>query len=123
MAYDRFDPRDTPRGEHSRWSDDRNRERGWSDERGHRDERGFFERAGDEISSWFGDEDAERRRERDHRMEGSRPNRDRGEFWRDRTWGRGDFDRDQERGYRPMAGDYGRSFREDRTFPRSSRDH
>lgn len=28
--------------------------------------RGFFERAGDEVASWFGDEDATRRRERDH---------------------------------------------------------
>ncbi|WP_299307681.1 SWFGD domain-containing protein [uncultured Croceicoccus sp.] len=30
------------------------------------EERGFFDKAGDEIASWFGDEDAERRRERDH---------------------------------------------------------
>lgn len=29
------------------------------------DDRGFFDRAGDEIRSWFGDEDAERRREYD----------------------------------------------------------
>jgi len=28
--------------------------------------RGFFERAGDEVASWFGDEDAARRRENDH---------------------------------------------------------
>ncbi|MDX5347612.1 MAG: SWFGD domain-containing protein, partial [Hymenobacteraceae bacterium] len=28
-------------------------------------DRGFFERAGDEVKSWFGDEDAERRRRRD----------------------------------------------------------
>ncbi len=34
-------------------------------------ERGFFERAGDEVSSWFGDRDAERRREMDqHRGRG-----------------------------------------------------
>jgi osmotically-inducible protein OsmY len=33
-------------------------------------ERGFFERAGDEIASWFGDDDAERRRNRDHRGRG-----------------------------------------------------
>ena len=33
-------------------------------------ERGFFEKAGDEIASWFGDEDAERRREMDHRGRG-----------------------------------------------------
>lgn len=35
-----------------------------------RDERGFFDRAGDEIASWFGDEDAARRRELDHRGRG-----------------------------------------------------
>ncbi len=33
-----------------------------------RDDRGFFERAGDEIASWFGDDDAERRR-REERIE------------------------------------------------------
>lgn len=33
-------------------------------------ERGFFERAGDEIASWFSDEDAARRREEDHRGRG-----------------------------------------------------
>ncbi|HEY0596126.1 SWFGD domain-containing protein, partial [Sphingopyxis sp.] len=35
-----------------------------------RGERGFFERAGDEVLSWFGDEEAQRRRERDHRGRG-----------------------------------------------------
>ena len=30
-------------------------------------DRGFFERAGDEVRSWFGDEEAERRREMDER--------------------------------------------------------
>lgn len=55
MAYDRFD-----RDERSRWSDDRfGRER---------DERGFWDRASDEVASWFGDEDAERRRRQDSRM-------------------------------------------------------
>ncbi len=29
------------------------------------DDRGFFDRAGDEVRSWFGDEDAQRRRTRD----------------------------------------------------------
>ena len=33
-------------------------------------DRGFFERAGDEVASWFGDEDAARRREMDHRGRG-----------------------------------------------------
>lgn len=32
--------------------------------------RGFLQRAGDEIASWFGDEDAARRREQDHRGRG-----------------------------------------------------
>jgi CBS domain-containing protein len=34
-----------------------------------RDERGFLERAGDEVRSWFGDEEAERRRMRDERSD------------------------------------------------------
>jgi osmotically-inducible protein OsmY len=33
---------------------------------GYGNDRGFFERAGDEVASWFGDEDAARRREQDH---------------------------------------------------------
>lgn len=32
-----------------------------------RDDRGFFDKAGDEIASWFGDDDARRRREMDQR--------------------------------------------------------
>lgn len=46
-----------------------------------RDERGFMDRAGDEVRSWFGDEEAERRREaderrweREQRMSGNRDN-------------------------------------------------
>ncbi len=38
--------------------------------RGYDNDRGFFERAGDEIASWFGDDDAARRREKDHRGAG-----------------------------------------------------
>lgn len=37
---------------------------------GYGQERGFLERAGDEVMSWFGDEDAARRREMDHRGQG-----------------------------------------------------
>ncbi|MEY8842434.1 BON domain-containing protein [Cribrihabitans sp. XS_ASV171] len=33
-------------------------------------DRGFLDRAADEVSSWFGDEDAEQRREQDHRGRG-----------------------------------------------------
>jgi osmotically-inducible protein OsmY len=37
------------------------------------DERGFWDRATDEVSSWFGDEEAERRREMDRRHSGRGP--------------------------------------------------
>lgn len=37
---------------------------------GRSDDRGWLERAGDEIASWFGDEDAERRRRMDERRAG-----------------------------------------------------
>ncbi len=73
-----------------RWSSDYGRER----EPG--DERGFFERAGDEVRSWFGDEEAERRRERDGR----------------RDEGRGDFDRSPASGRGVASGtgtNYGQS--------------
>jgi len=44
--------------------------RDYGDWREYGEERGFFQRAGDEIASWFGDEDAARRREQDHRGRG-----------------------------------------------------
>lgn len=72
MAYDRHDTREAPRDDRSRWQDERDQRRDWAD----RDpnERGFFERAGDEIASWFGDEEAEQRRREDQMM-GDRENR------------------------------------------------
>ena len=62
MAYDRSDPRD----QQSRWRDERNSGR-WEGRdprggRGNPDDRGFFDRASDEVASWFGDDEAERRR-------------------------------------------------------------
>lgn len=131
MAYERYGTRDLPRDERARWRGER------YEPRGSRDERGFFERAGDEVASWFGDEEAERRRREDQRMiERERGWRgegypggyfggreeERGRFTgRGRDWDRGRFERDEdryrssgwtgrerERGYRPMAGDYGR---------------
>lgn len=64
MAYDRFDPRidRNPRRDRDRFGRDR-----WDDSSAYRstrdrdDDRGFFERAGDWISSTFGDEDDDRR--------------------------------------------------------------
>jgi hypothetical protein len=92
MAYDRYETRDASRDERSRWQDERSDGR----DRGGRDDRGFFERAGDEVASWFGDEDAERRRREDQMREG-----------RERGYGRQprDFDRgeDRERGFRDRS--------------------
>ena len=103
MAYDRDDiryrrsgrDRDAYGRDQFRGNDSRDWERG---DRG--EDRGFFERAGDEIASWFGGEDDSRNRD---------------ELGRREPWGGGQFERDRgrspdrERGYRPMAGDYGRS--------------
>jgi hypothetical protein len=47
-------------GSTNRRGDDGDRDRRYGDE-----DRGFFERAGDEVRSWFGDDEAERRREMD----------------------------------------------------------
>ena len=116
MAYDRYDTRDAPRDERSRWSDDDNwrsdRDRspsssGWrSSERG-RDDRGFWDRASDEVASWFGDDDAERRRREDQLRER-----------REQGWSSRSQDRDYDRGY-------GRDHGRDRSFfggSRSDRD-
>ena len=56
------------------------------------DERGFLDRAGDEVRSWFGDEDAQRRRMRDDREDyrGEGPDRGSREPYRGRR--EGDFD-------------------------------
>ncbi len=61
MAYDRFETRQDRRGERPRWRDDERLQRG----RDGPDDRGWFDRASDEVASWFGDEDAERRRSQD----------------------------------------------------------
>jgi len=48
------------------------------------DDRGFFDRAGDEVRSWFGDEEAERRRRYDERNDtryAESHDRDRGPRW------------------------------------------
>jgi osmotically-inducible protein OsmY len=53
---------DTSRSRYSGWGGE-----GYGRER---NERGFLERASDEVASWFGDRDAERRREMDNRGRG-----------------------------------------------------
>lgn len=138
MAYDRYDP------ERRRWDEDDRNSRNWHrDERGFggRDERdfhsgrdrdrddrhdqsggGFFERMGNEVRSWFGDDDDPGREDRSRRDE----HYGRDDDWRARGWsnsardynrdyrqelsrGQRDDDRDGERSYRPIAGDYARS--------------
>jgi hypothetical protein len=92
MAYDRYDTRETPRDERSRWRDERFEAR----DRGRREDRGFFERAGDEVASWFGDEEAERRRREDQLRE----ERERGFAGHDRGFVSSDRDFSRERGRR-----------------------
>ena len=143
MAYERYDRDDRWRG----GRDERERGRGdWDREpRGsrERDERGFFERAGDEMSSWFGggDRDRERmesergregdwfsgRREHEREHERGRRERDEDRSFEPMHWSqsnrdyRQDYRRGNEReGYRPMAGDYGRSGEERGDYGRGS---
>jgi hypothetical protein len=71
MAYDRFEGRRgwrEPQSRYQRENSDRfeSQSFGW-DRDDDRTDRGFFERAGDEVASWFGDADAERRRHEDMR--------------------------------------------------------
>jgi hypothetical protein len=110
MAYDRYDTRRDPR---ERWRSDEysSRDRNY----GNRDERGFFERAGDEIASWFGDDEAERRRRQDYRQDErghsgrardlDRERESRREF--DQPRSRGDRDRDDDRWSRSRDDDRG----------------
>lgn len=63
FGYDRSGSRSRAFG--SGWNDDR-----WSSRNQGRDERGFMDKAADEVASWFGDRGAERRREDDHRGRG-----------------------------------------------------
>src|SRR4051812_19517564 len=87
------------------------------------DDRGFFERAGDEVRSWFGDDDAQRRREMDERrweqeqrMTGRRDNdpRSGGSGWMGGGWGnqRGESWNREPPGERGWAGGPARGERE-----------
>ncbi len=147
MSYDRYDSRRGWREPRSRFTDnERGQGRPYRSgyDRDDRDDRGFFERAGDEVASWFGDEEAERRRRMDARYD--RPDRfeddhrrasmsdddfsryDRQPRFRDEGYRRpytGRFSGRQDSGsegrYRPMAGDYGRSGGRDLDVDRSMR--
>ncbi|MGH9347021.1 MAG: BON domain-containing protein [Vicinamibacterales bacterium] len=99
MAYDR------DRYERDRYDRDR-----YDRDRTDRD-RGAFERVGDEVRSWFGDDEARRRRERDERERERAPGGDRpyGErdYSRRARWG-GEPARTE--GYRDYGDRYGRTY-------------
>ena len=66
MTYGRYDSRREwrePRGRDDNRFDTRDERGAWRDD----DDRGFFDRASDEVASWFGDDDARRRRDMDGR--------------------------------------------------------
>ncbi len=121
MAYNRYDQRRGWREGEARGRQGSDRWRGGSSENEDRD-RGFFERAGDEIASWFGDEEADRRRQRDNmdryredepgdyrgRSSWGRQEDDHGRFGGGQSYGRGrDAERDYGRGYRRGGGESG----------------
>src|SRR5206468_3666756 len=71
---DYYDDRERARGyEESRGSFGRDRdrqiERNWSDRNRDTDDRGAVSRGADEVRSWFGDDEARRRREMDERRD------------------------------------------------------
>src|SRR5512144_3200707 len=107
MAYDRFEGRSGWREPRSGSGRDYGENRSWSREDDDRSDRGFFERAGDEIASWFGDDEAERRRRHDQQRQereggwssperGSHGDWERERMSRDRDWHREDG---RERGF------------------------
>ena len=111
MAYDRYERERRWREGRPEFSDERGSRRDIERER---DERGFFDRMGDEFRSWFGDDESQRRRQwgRDDNWE-SRASRER-EPSRFLSSDRDErsFDRDSDRSYRPIAGDYSRAGRD-----------
>ena len=71
MAYERYDPEERRWREGGERHRDWDRERGWSREddefRSDRGGRGFLGRMGEEVRSWFGDDDREERAGRGER--------------------------------------------------------
>ena len=124
MAYDRYDTRNEPRDERSRWRDERSHDRDWNRDSRSSDDRGFFERMGDEIGSWFGSDSDDRRN--DERMSrGHYRDQDRDNFdWdRGRREERGGFfgrDRDQDHRHHQDRGILSRSGSSDRDYRRGS---
>lgn len=94
--------RNYTRGRYDRDDDERYNRRSRYDER---DDRGLMERAGDEVRSWFGDDEAERRRDMDERR--GYGNRD------DRDYDR--YNQGRNRGYRSQGRGYDRDYDRERS--------
>ena len=116
---DRYEyDREHPSGREHDYGRERNRMRDEERWRGDRDDRGMIERAGDEVRSWFGDEEASRRRERDSRE--MRDDYARPDWNRNRGLGRDpDYSPEQFRGRTQYGGERGYASGED--IGRSSR--
>lgn len=98
MAHDSFEHGRTRREEGYRRRDEQPSWGRGDHRRDHdRDDRDFFDRASDEVRSWFGDERAQQRRDFDERVERVRSDR----------W---DRDRDYDRGAREMDEGYRRPY-------------
>ena len=95
-SYDERRDRDRERGRFERERGFGGRDdyrRGYDDD----DDRGFFDRAGDEVRSWFGDEEAERRRDEDRRRYENEGGEYRGSDYRGWDYGAGRGERGRER--------------------------
>jgi hypothetical protein len=110
MAYDHYGQFGDDADRNAR---DRDYDRNRSQNRSRNDEPGFFERAGEEIKSWFSDDDDQgRRRDYDHRSERDRSYRSQSGFGRDPN-----VNRYGERGAHNM----GRGYEPERDRPSMSR--
>ena len=90
MGYEgRYERNERGRSYGNRDWDDRSRYGGDRPQGYDYEDRGFFDRAGDEVRSWFGDEEAERRRRRDEQEYGRRYSSERSDYGQ----GRSDWDR------------------------------
>jgi osmotically-inducible protein OsmY len=69
-------------------------------DRGHADDRGYMDRASDEVRSWFGDDDAERRRHIDEQRDRGREPRYESERYRG-DWSRAESPRRDDEGVWP----------------------
>jgi hypothetical protein len=121
-GYDRgYGERHRDYGAQARYRGDRDDQRFRGQPQGYdHDERGFLERAGDEVRSWFGDEEAERRRELDQRYDEQQESRE-GRYGNDPHYGSwrsaqlAEFDRDYDEYRRENASKFHNEFSSWRT--------